>query len=260
PRNLYHASRWTEQQPQKSIGDFHLEGIDDAAWEFDIIEPTVNHGLRFPSQLLAGLDYGTRFCDAVFADAFSGKTQFEVLEIGGGTGSFAHSFIKRAQQSGKSLSYQIMDLAPTLSEHQRRVLSDIEPPVGHINQDAVSFDLPGCTFDLIVSNEVIADFPVAVVERQGVKFSGAGAAFIEKYGLTVDDARARFYVNSGVFEFLEHAWTHLRPGGLLVLSEYGSKTRYPVESFHLNHSEFTIHFGHLIECARKIGFDCRLEM
>lgn len=260
PRNLFHASRWTERQPQKSIGDFHLEGIDDAAWEFDIIEPTVNHGLRFPTQLLGGLDYGTRFSDAVFSDAFSGKTQLEVLEIGGGTGSFAHSFIRRAEQSGKSLTYQIMDLSPELSNHQRRLLSDIEPPVGHINQNAVHFDLPGREFDLMLSNEVIADFPVAAVERQGGNFSGEGAAFIETYALTVDDAPERFYVNSGVFQFLERAWTHLKPGGLLVLSEYGSKMRYSAESFHLNHSEFTIHFGHLIECAYKIGFDCRLKM
>lgn len=261
PRNLFHASRWTEREPEKSIGDFHLEGIDDATWEFDIIEPTVNHGLRFSSQLLAGLDYGTRFCDSVFADSFANKTHFEVLEVGGGTGTFARSFIERAEQNGKSLSYQIMDLSPALAENQRRMLSDIRPPVGHINQDAVRFDLSGRKFDLILLNEVIADFPVAAVERQeGDRFGGAGAAVLEKYALAVDDAPDRFYVNSGVFEFLERAWAHLRPGGRLILSEYGSKSRYPVESFHLNHSEFTIHFGHLIECGRKIGFDCRLEM
>ncbi len=259
PRNLYHASRWTEREPEKSIADFHLEGIDDAAWEFDIIEPTVNHGLRFPSQLLSGLDYGARFCNAVFADAFPGKTQFEVLEIGGGTGSFAHSFIQRAEQNGKSLTYQIMDLSPALAENQRRSLRDIDPPVGHINQDALRFDLPGRTFDLILLNEVIADFTVAAVDREGVHLRGAGAAFVEKYALTVDDAPEHFYVNSGVFEFLERAWRHLNPGGRLILSEYGSKSRFPVESFHLNHSEFTIHFGHLIEGARKIGFHCRLK-
>jgi len=261
PRNLSHASRWSEREEEKSIGDFHLEGIDDAAWEFDIIEPTVNHGLRFPSQLLAGLDYGTRFCDSVFADGISNRTHFEVLEVGGGTGSFARSFIHRAQANGKSISYEIMDLSPTLAENQRRELSDIHPPVGHINQDAVRFDLPGRKFDLIISNEVIADFPVAAVERQaGNRFGGAGAAVVEKYALAVDDAPDRFFLNSGVFQFLERAWGHLNPGGRLILSEYGSKSRYPAESFHLNHSEFTIHFGHLAECARKIGFDCRLEM
>ena len=259
PRNLSHASRWTDREPQKSIGDFHLEGIDDAAWEFDIIEPTVNHGLRFPSQLLVGLDYGSRFCDSVFADSFSSKTHLEVLEVGGGTGSFARSFIQRGQQNGRSLAYQIMDLSPALVENQRRILSDTRPTVGHISQNAVQFDLVGREFDLIVSNEVIADFPVAAVEREGGHFAGPGAAFVEKYELTVDDAPAQFFVNSGAFEFLERAWAHLRPGGRLILSEYGSRTRYPVESFHLNHSEFTIHFEHLAQCARKIGFDCRLE-
>jgi putative S-adenosyl-L-methionine-dependent methyltransferase len=263
PRNFYHASRWPDLQPEKTIGEFHLEGIDDAAWEFDIIEPTVNHGLRFPTQLLSGQDYGTRFCDAVFSGGFSGKTKFEVLEIGGGTGSFAHSFIQRVQANGNAITYHIMDLSPELAASQRRSLSDIRPPVGHINQDATHFDLPGRKFDLIVSNEVIADFPVAGVERKpadddGVHFRGEGAPFIEKYSLAVDDAPDHFYVNSGVFQFLERAWRHLDSGGRLILSEYGSETRYPVESFHLNHAEFAIHFGHVVECARKIGFKCRL--
>ncbi|HEY8188702.1 MAG TPA: class I SAM-dependent methyltransferase [Pyrinomonadaceae bacterium] len=265
PRNLYHESRWTEREPAKSIGDFHLEGIDDATWQFDIIEPTVNHGLRFPSQLLSGLDYGTRFCDAVFEHLPPRKSggDFEVLEIGGGTGSFARSFIKRAQTKITGLSYQIMDLSPALAENQHQLLDDIHPAVAYLSQNAVELDLPGRKFDLIVLNEVIADFPVAVVERRllgdGTCLSGDGAAYVDKYSLTVDDAPDRFYVNSGVFQFLERAWTHLKPGGLLVCSEYGSESHYPVESFHLNHSEFTIHFGHVSQCARKVGFECRLQ-
>jgi hypothetical protein len=206
PRNFYHASRWTNRDPAKSIADFHLEAIDDATWEFDIIEPTVNHLLRFPNQLLSGSDYGTSFCDAVFQDVAAGKSDgdFEVLEVGGGTGSFARSFIKQALTKVNKLSYQIMDLSPALAENQRQVLNDILPAVGHINQNAVELDLPGREFDLIVSNEVIADFPVAVVERQkaegnGVQLSGEGAGFIEEYGLSVEDAPERFYVNSGYF-------------------------------------------------------------
>jgi SAM-dependent methyltransferase len=266
PRNFYHASRWTEREPAKSIGEFHLEGIDDATWEFDIIEPTINHLLRFPNQLLSGLDYGTCFCDAVFEDIVLGKNDedFEVLEIGGGTGSFARAFINRAQTKIAGLSYQIMDLSPTLAANQLQLLSDIHPAVGHISQNAVELDLPGRKFDLIVSNEVVADFPVAAVERQhtkdnGIAFSGEGAALIKEYGLAVEDAPERFYVNSGVFQFLKRAWLHLKPGGRLILSEYGGEWLYPVESFHLNHSEFSIHFGHVVECARKIGFRCRLR-
>jgi phospholipid N-methyltransferase len=265
PRTFYHASRWTEREPAKSIGDFHLEGIDDAMWEFDIIEPTVNHLLRFPNQLLSGLDYGTRFCDGVFEEVAARKSDggFDVLEVGGGTGSFARSFIKQAQTKITGLSYQIMDLSPALAKNQLKILNDIHPAVGHISQNAVELDLPGREFDLILSNEVIADFPVAVVERQKAEgdgdFSGDGASFIEEYGLAVEDAPERFYVNSGVFQFLERAWTHLKPGGLLILSEYGGESIYPLESFHLNHSEFSIHFGHVVQAARKIGFQCRLS-
>src|ERR1700730_1173275 len=65
PRNFYHSSRWKAQpgeQDSNSIIDFHREGISDASWEFDVIEPTVNHAFRFPNEALGGLDYGSRFC------------------------------------------------------------------------------------------------------------------------------------------------------------------------------------------------------
>ncbi len=265
PRNFYHSSRWpTAGAAAKSIAEFHTEGIEDAIWEFDLIEPTVNHALRFPSELLGGLDYGARFCDATLdAAALSTKKHVRVLEIGGGTGSFARSFIERARAS-YSLSYQIMDLSPALTESQRRILSDVEPAVVFTTQDATNFDLPGQMFDLIIANEVIADFPVAAVEKRlnhenAPDFSGDGAVYITKYGLSTEAAPERFYVNAGVFQALECAWKHLAPGGALIVSEYGSESRYPVESFHLNHPEFTIHFGQVTECARMIGYDCRLE-
>jgi len=58
PRNLYHS----ERKDNDAIIDFHLTGIEDANWEFDLIEPTVNHCFRFPHEVLGGLDYGSRFC------------------------------------------------------------------------------------------------------------------------------------------------------------------------------------------------------
>jgi phospholipid N-methyltransferase len=268
PRNFYHASRWTQRDAERSISDFHVQGIDDAIWEFDIVEPTVNHALRFPTELLGGLDYGSRFFDAVLQSgglpAGSSDGALEILEVGGGTGSFARSFIARAAANLGSLSYQILDLSPALAESQRRMLNTVKPAVGYIAQDATQFDLPGQKFDLIIANEVIADFPVAIVERRSTEksseqFAGEGAVDVREYGLSVADAPNHFYVTSGVFRFLERAWMNLAPGGALIVSEYGSESRYSVESFHLNHSEFSIHFGHVTECARKIGFKCRLE-
>lgn len=245
PRNLYHSDRKPEH-----VTDFHLQGIDDATWEFDFIEPTVNHGFRFPHEALGGLDYGSRFCLSTLTPEvvplLNNGSQLDVLEVGGGTGSFARSFIKQAAEI-TNVNYHILDLSPALMANQRKILSDLVPESRHFHQDATQFDLPDHTFDLIVSNEVIADFPVA-----------PGAEYIDKYDLSVQDAPDSFVVNAGVFQFIERAWEHLKPGGTLIVSEYGSEHMYPARSYILNHDEYTIHFGHLAACAAKVGFQCRL--
>ena len=91
-------------------------------------------------------------------------SRLEILEVGGGTGSFAAAFIKQAA-SLIDVDYHILDLSPALMKNQREVLAELLPESRHFQQDATEFDLPGQSFDLIISNEVIADFPVAPVER-----------------------------------------------------------------------------------------------
>jgi SAM-dependent methyltransferase len=287
PRNLYHSDRW-DGQPRSQSGeviiDFHLLGIEDANWEFDLIEPTINHCFRYPHEALGGLDYGSSFCISTLRPEvlplLDHSRKLEVLEIGGGTGSFAKSFIEKARTLGSSLSngtnvnYHILDLSPALMESQRKVLSHLLPEDRHFQQDATEFDMPGHVFDLIIANEVIADFPVASVRRKtgnehdtgngptaskhGQTWQGDGVYYLDKYDLLDSNAPDSFLVNAGAFRFIERAWKHLRPGGTLILSEYGSEHRYPARSFHLNHDEFSIHFGHLAACAAKVGFQCRL--
>jgi 2-polyprenyl-3-methyl-5-hydroxy-6-metoxy-1,4-benzoquinol methylase len=275
PRDLYHSFRWNGQPVDPSsepIIEFHLSGIEDASWEFDLIETTVNHAFRFPSEALGGCDYGSRFClSTLCPEVVPGlhlSDRLEVLEVGGGTGTFARSFIKQAATAlqGKDLNYHILDLSPTLIQNQRKLLSEILPASRHFQQDATQFDIPGQKFDLIISNEVIADFPIASVERcsagagddYGKKWSGGGSYYLEKYDLQTEGAPDSFLVNSGTFQFIERCWKHLSPGGTLILSEYGGAQIYPVQSFNLNHEEFSIHFGHLMACGQKVGFSCRL--
>lgn len=272
PRNLMQSNR---PQPstssgRSSVADFHLEGIEDASWEFDQIEATVNHSLRFPDQMLGGLNYGSRFCVSTLRPEITpllqSKKQLEVLEVGGGTGSFAHSFIKQSQEEeGVNVNYHVLDLSPVLMANQRQVLADLLPEQKHFHQDATKFDLPNRRFDLILSNEVIADFPIASVQsvpgsngQNKPQWAGDGASYLEKYGLSTEGAPTNFRINVGAMMFIERCWEHLTPGGTLVLSEYGSPTQYPVQTYHLNHEEFSIQFSHLAECATKIGFDCRL--
>ena len=273
PRNLYHSLRWDSQPHQgssNSIIDFHLHGIEDAWWEFDLIETTVNHSFRFPNEALGGLDYGSRFCLSALKPELlplvGRSDRLEVLEVGGGTGTFARSFIKEAKRvlNGAELNYHILDLSPALIESQRKLLAEFSPAIEHFQQDATRFDIPGHRFDLVIANEVIADFPTSLVRRnestsdKAQGWEGEGAYYLERYNLSDEDAPDSFLVNSGAFEFIESAWRHLSPGGMLIVSEYGSATRYPTQCYHLNHEEFSIHFGHLMACARKIGFKCKL--
>ena len=286
PRNFYHSSRWEPRSlsdQSKSVIDFHRHGIEDASWEFDLIEPTINHSFRFPSGALGGLDYGARFCLSALklevVPLLDGSDRLEVLEVGGGTGTFARSFLQQASNletsvlSGIKLNYQILELSPALIKNQRELLSPVLPGIQHFRQDATAFHIPGRKFDLIIANEVVADFPMAIARRnldepgggdkelasdKTQKWQGDGVFYLEKYGLFDEAAPQAFLVNAGVFEFIERAWEHLHPGGTLIISEYGSESRYPVQSYHLNHEEFSIHFGHVKTCAEKIGFKCAL--
>ena len=183
-----------------------------------------------------------------------------MLEVGGGTGSFARAFIKQAASvNGTNVNYHILDLSPALMENQRKILSEVLPESRHFQQNATEFDLPGHTFDLIISNEVIADFPIAPVQRKSAnEWQGEGAYYLDKYDLSDENAPDSFVVNSGAFHFIERAWKHLNPGGTFIVSEYESEQRYPALSYHLNHDEYSIHFGHLAACATKVGFECRL--
>jgi len=266
PRNMYHSDRKDQPRPDSSsetIIDFHLHDIEDASWEFDLIEPTINHIFRFPNEALAGLDYGSRFCLSTLrpevVSLLDHSSQLEVLEVGGGTGMFAQSFLRQAASvNGTRINYHILDLSPALMQNQRKVLSELLPESRHFHQDATEFDLPDHTFDLIISNEGIADFPVASVQRGSERWEGDGACYAEKYDLANKNAPDSFMVNSGAFRFLERAWKHLAPGGTLIVSEYGTEQTYPLQCYHLNHEEYSIHFGHLAACATKIGFECRL--
>jgi phospholipid N-methyltransferase len=273
PRDLYHSSKWNAAAVDsltEPIIDFHLSGIEDAQWEFDLIEPTVNHSFRFPNEALGGLDYGSRFCVSTLrpdvVPSLQTSERVAVLEVGGGTGTFARSFLQQSKRlevlSGIRLDYHILDLSPALIENQKNLLADILPPNSHFHQDATKFSIPQQRFDMIIANEVIADFPVAVVERSVSdtvrKWQGPGAAYVERYGLATENAAASFLVNAGAFEFIERCFEHLAPGGALLVSEYGTAERYPVEAHQLNHEEFSIHFGHLAACAANVGFKCRL--
>ena len=271
PRSLYHAARWNASNSSdvSPISEFHQHGIEDANWEFDLIEPTVNHAFRFPSQVLGGLSYGARFCAAALSQDVLGahaSNDIDILEVGGGTGTFACSFLKHAiVEQERKVNFHILELSPALAANQKALLAAEGFEVEHFQQDAVSFCIPQRKFDLIIANEVIADLPISWVRKSAAArksddeaWEGEGVTYLRKYGLSVDAAPDSFRINSGVFEFIERSWEHLRPGGTVILTEYGTVDTFPVQILHLSHEEFSIHFGHVKTCAERVGFSCSL--
>ena len=264
PRNLMVSK---EGEPHRDIQDpkgvleFHQHQIADAEREFDWIEATVNHAFRNPSAAFGGLSYGARFCDATLRQEVTQNTAsnrpLQMLEVGGGTGSFGRSFLDRAEQAhgGIEIIYHLLELSPVLFNKQTDVIGGRLTRERHFLQDARQLNLPEHRFDLIIANEVIADFPVAEVQRLGENsFSGTGAEDTLKYSLPKSGDPDQFLINKGVFEFVERAFRHLSPGGTIIMSEYGGVDRFPVRSYHLNHAEYSIHFGHVLRCAETVGF------
>jgi Putative S-adenosyl-L-methionine-dependent methyltransferase len=270
PRNRFHAAKW---QPSSEVNppviEFHRQGIENADWEFDWIEPTLNHAYRFASEVLRGRSYPGQFCLSTLNSKrlpfISCQQELAVLEVGGGTGSFARGFLEQAVNLKKNdptfpqLKYHIVELSPELMRNQQALLEPLPISVTHFHQDAVNLNLPGRKFELIISNEVIADFPVAIARRtsSGQNWEGDGGPYVTDYDLPTFDAPENFAVHFAAFEFIRRCWDHLTPSGTAILTEYAAK-RYPKLMQHLSHDEWSIQFEQLFAFASKIGFRCEL--
>lgn len=255
-----------------SLRDYHKLDITDADEQFERRETTLSHAFRVPHPALENRTYGVQLArvlverDAVPDDG--GRSPMTFVEVGGGTGYFARAFLDglalRAPRAYNRMRYVIVDLAPALRASQREKTQSHKDKVRIVGGDAQTLPLPDASVDLLVANEMIADLPVMPVRRVDVdgtsgEDGGPGAQVVRKYGLPIDDAPGLFSVNIGAIALVEELARVLKPGGTAFLSEFGSYTSYPEQSTHLDHPEFSIHFGHLRVAAAKLGLEATVE-
>jgi SAM-dependent methyltransferase len=217
----------------------YQDDIEDARWNFDWVESTVNHSFRHPTAAFELQSYGERLCRALLGPAGiltpPRDRPLEVLEVGGGTGTLARDFTRQARRSlgtGMALRYTIVDCSPRLLAAQRDELRDAVCPVRFVEGDARELDFGSDRFDLIIANEMIADLPV----------SGPSARLVQ----------------TGSVAFLDRLAARLQPGGAAVVTEYGELDAPPRLVEHLNHPEHSIHFAPLLAHARALGLGARL--
>jgi SAM-dependent methyltransferase len=123
-----------------------------------------------------------------------------------------------------------------------------------VQGDATEPPFPEASIDLLLSNEVLADLP-AVPRKAGGE--GPVARRISRYALT--PLREGALYNLGAWQLVEAGARLLKPGGAMVLTEFGDLDELPTETRHLDHPEVSIHFRHLALVAAGCGLHAQLE-
>ncbi|RME73671.1 MAG: hypothetical protein D6776_06625 [Planctomycetota bacterium] len=260
------------EPPERRVVDlanWHREEIADADRQFEVEETTLSHMFREPHPALGGRSYGEAFAQALLARRLV-PGRGEVLEIGGGVGFFALRLLETLRRHTPRrfarLGYTVLDLSPVLQGSQQLLHAALDGKVRHLRANASrTLPLRDGSIALAISNEVIADLETVRVTRTEIE-SGRAApdapepvrralALIARHRLPVEDAPERFWLNLGALSLLEELWRVLEPGGSAVLTEFGDFEQYAIESTHLGHSEFSIHFGHMMHVARSLGFE-----
>jgi ubiquinone/menaquinone biosynthesis C-methylase UbiE len=252
-----------------STREYHRTAIKDAQDQFEVRETTLSHAFREPHPALGGKTYGGRLAKVLIERDMvpeEGKGPLRVVEVGGGTGIFAQSLIDGIAVASPRvyhrLKYSIIDIAPELQRSQRDLTRPHGEKVRLVRGDAAKLPLASGSVDLLIANEMIADLETAETTRTLLSDSGSRSTAIDavrKFKLPWEDAPETFWVNAGACAFVEEVARVLRPGGRAILTEFGERDRYPVESTHLDHREFSIHFGHLKAAAESVGLAARIE-
>ena len=243
---------------------------------FDVDETTLSHLFRAPGPWLQGRSYAGALVDALAARGALGPSGARVLEIGGGMGDLAAGVIEeiaaRWPEAIDRLRYTILDLSPALGAQQRDRLRALPVQPEIRAADAETAALPEAAYDLIISNEMVGDLAVARLDREEAAALLAGdapgdlsdeiAALLRRHPtvLAPEHLPDEFHLNVGAFSLIERAWTALAPGGWAFVSEFGEELSFPRLSSHLDHPEFSIHFGHLRAVAQDLGFEAELHL
>ncbi len=264
---------WKPGTPVPSMApltEYH-QAIPDADAQFDHLETTLSHLLRVPHPALRGRTYGQTLVDVLLErKAIRTDGTIRVLEIGGGLGYVARDVLERLEAAGRTVEYTIVELSGVLATAQQAKLGTRATwKVG----DVLAVELPGASFDLILSNEMAGDLPArqltraevglspesGTVDRAMLRALGGGAAIAADLNVNLDDAPEPFYLQTGAFELCARVARWLAPGGTALISEFGDVAKWPTLSTHLDHPELSTHFGQLQQALRYSGLDAGTE-
>ena len=246
--------------------DFHRTELVDTQRQFDEIETTISHIFREPHIALDNRSYGQAFCDWLVISGRIGPSD-KIIEIGCGLGFFANAILGHLEKTYPeiyaSLSYTLFDLSPELQSAQKANCARHAGRIHFISGNIETYDFGKQSFDLALSNEVIADLSVATISLDNIRGgSPRSDAEILAHDFQLScvpiaqGSKRMAVINSGAIKMLQNLDKCLDENGYAVITEYGSMGQSPKAVQFSNHAEFTVHFGQLEEVARQLGFTC----
>lgn len=244
---------------------YHQETIADAEQQFEELETTLSHLFCEPHPALGERTWGQVLAETALQRGWVAPGRGRVAEVGGGTGRCAAAVAQHLHQHVADLRYRVVELSPALHAAQVARLADqpwASSELGH----AEKLPFQDGSVDFLLSNEVIADLRIGMVTRKSLHTlrpdadSDAEALdMVMQYDLPTAGAPEPLPVQVGATRFVQEVARVLAPGGAALISEFGEENQFPIESTHLEHGEWSVHFGHLLHVARKLGLQASLE-
>ncbi len=248
---------------------FHERELGNAHAQFDLIETTISHAFRLAHPALGDRSYGEAFCDwLVEGDRI--RSGCRLIEIGCGLGYFANAILDRLATRWPdiygSLTYTLFDLSPELQAAQKEQCARHHDRLRFLQGNIENYQFGDERFDLVISNEVIADLSVANVSISNLENQSPET---EAERLAVDfqlncvpvklGGKSVAILNVGAIRMLQNIAGCMAKGGQAVITEYGTFGQSPKAVHFSNHKEFTVDFGHLGQVADALGLCSELD-
>lgn len=245
----FEAAQKLAQNPD--LNHYHVHGISSAEEQFEENETTLSHLYRYPHSALRGLSYGEALCERLLSRL---KASPRILEIGCGSGFLAKNFLNylklKRPELYQDVSYHMFDLSPALQASQKGNCSEHRDKIVFIQGDIQTYKFSE-KFDLIISNEMIADLKVELASRV--------QDIIKHFELDSSSAPPEYLVNTGAMKLIESISEYLNPQGVAIVTEFGSWQDYPVAVKLAGHFEHSIRFQDLMKVAQKCGMHADLK-
>ena len=247
---------------EQHLSDFHTHDIATQKDHFEVIETTVSHLFREPTEALEGLTYGRLLAHNFRKLGWWARKPRVVLEVGGGLGYVARDLGRGlSPEEREGVRYVFIDITRPFLESQLALGKEGGWDPTGVQANGEFLPLKDASVDLIVDNENMADMTPVRLSRQEAE-SGKGNTplhqealdWIRRAGLSLGkEMPEEFIFNLGPLRFLREVWRVLKPGGHAFLVEFGIEEGWSAPVKLPGHTEYETHFGHLRQAARWLG-------